>query len=278
MIPNAVSGASPKRPASVLVNAPSQIEINRLRRPMSNRTLLQLGIAFGKDSWAYYAVTPPRRALVFLHGFKGKSISSWSEFHRLIFTVPVFKEYDCFFVGYDALYASLVSSSKRFYAFLRDLFSCSADSRSRLSVIDRRELPYREVVVAAHSMGSVVVRKSLLEADEDGQAWVRHVSIVLYAPAHFGARIVPYISTVLDKTLLRAVVPLIRYKCHPIDELQVDSPLLKSLAFEDRHRLSADPSKAFLVARRVIHAYDDDVVEGRDLCFCSDPKAQWIEG
>jgi pimeloyl-ACP methyl ester carboxylesterase len=235
-------------------------------------------IEFGKQSWAYYAVRARRRALVFLHGFRGESIGTWSQFERLIFTNPAFREFDCFFVGYDGIYASLVSSSKRFYQFLDDLLGPTPSSRSRLCVPDDRELPYSEVIVVAHSMGSVVVRMSLLEADEDSQPWASNVSIVLYAPAHFGARVLPYISTVLDNTFLRAVVPLVKYKCHPIDELKPGSPFLTSLAVKVNATLNADPSKAFLIARRVIHAHNDNVVEGRHLRFCNDPKAEWIDG
>jgi DNA-directed RNA polymerase subunit RPC12/RpoP len=47
-------------------------------------------IEFGKQSWAYYAVRARRRALVFLHGFRGESIGTWSQFERLIFTNPPF--------------------------------------------------------------------------------------------------------------------------------------------------------------------------------------------
>jgi hypothetical protein len=153
-------------------------------------------IAFGKNSWAYYSFTPTRRALIFLHGFKGESIGTWSQFNRLIYEDQAFRDFDCFFVGYDGLYESLISSSKRFYGFLNDVLGSDGSARKRLSVLDDRRLPYLEVVVVAHSMGSVVVRKALLEADDKMQPWKTQVSMILYAPAHLGARVVRYTMAV----------------------------------------------------------------------------------
>lgn len=176
------------------------------------------------------------------------------------------------------MYESLIASAQRFYVFMCDLFSTGQAVRNKLCMLDDRELPYREVVVVTHSMGSVVVRKAMVEADEDKHPWTRQVSLVLYAPAHLGARVVRYISQSLDSTLLRPLVPLLKYKCQPIDELKPNSELLKTLAQEVTDRLKADPEKRFLIARRVIHAYGDNVVLKRDKRFCLDPKATWIEG
>src|SRR5713226_7104842 len=56
----------------------------------------------------------------------------------------------------------------------------------------KAEFQYGSVVVVAHSLGAVVARQALLDLDEDrNPKWLNKISLVLFAPAHMGADVVP---------------------------------------------------------------------------------------
>src|SRR5713226_8217620 len=74
------------------------------------------------DLRTFFAIHPGRKAIVFVHGYGGDSISTWSEFDRLCLGRPEFDSYDLMFYGYDGLRSELIASSTLFYEFLSWLF------------------------------------------------------------------------------------------------------------------------------------------------------------
>ena len=226
---------------------------------------------WGKNTSAHWAVSPARRALVFVHGFGGKSISTWSDFSGLLHEQPACSGDDIIFFGYDGLYAQAEFSATLLFRFLDRLFG------DPLSIVNTTinpkaqrasEFDYQSIVLVAHSLGAIICRRALLIAHEQAKDWVNKTGMVLFAPAHCGAHItrLPQILT----WPMSVAWALFEAKVQVIEDLKPGSDMLKTLLEETNKVISSGNGK-FAVARRVIWAEKDNIViQNR---FASDPVA-----
>jgi pimeloyl-ACP methyl ester carboxylesterase len=231
----------------------------------------------GKNSWVYYSKTPNRKAIIFVHGFNGDPISTWSQFNVELFREPRCAQFDIIFFGYEGKAWTLESCAQYFFQFLERIFRLDVPDRRSLKFPIRPDFRYEEVIIVAHSMGSVVARRALLLADDEKQPWSRRTKLALFAPAHLGARVVRLLTEAFPGFPL-ALLNLLKYKWPPLEELAPGSNYLQELKQDVENAMVRDPNCKHLSAVRVIHSFGDNVLEYKEKQFCSDPKAKWIEG
>jgi hypothetical protein len=128
-------------------------------------------------------------------------------------------------------------------------------------------------------MGAVVSRRMLLLAQESERHWPRKISLILFAPAHFGARAERLASqALLHLPLASALMPILKYRWPALDELSKGSDYLQTLYAEVKESLDAHPERTYLIAKRVVQSNDDRVIEKKGTRFCEDPLAEFIPG
>ncbi|MGO7287063.1 hypothetical protein ACCT25_32715, partial [Rhizobium ruizarguesonis] len=120
-----------------------------------------------------------------------------------------------------------------------------------------RYLQYEKIILVGHSLGGVMVRDVAVNAGLAGRMWSNHIRLVLFAPAHTGARIlklaglgfgfVPAIGAA--KALAIALSPV-------LDDLDQNSQYLAGLVARAIQLGKCSASTAVFVA----HASNDDVV------------------
>jgi hypothetical protein len=216
---------------------------------------------------ALFAVNPNRKAIVFIHGFSGDAIATWSDFHLLLPECVHCAGRDIYFYGYDGLWTDIYANAGLFRGFVGRLFTkTSRMVNDNLPPLSQRVIGfgYDEILIAAHSLGAVIVRRSLLDATTEGAEWAPKVKMVLYAPAHKGARVVNLALSAanlpfLDK-FVEPAAALARFKSPLIDQLTRGSEALKQL-LDDTEKARQNGANAHLRARKVIMAKTELIVE-----------------
>ncbi|MBL0341251.1 MAG: hypothetical protein IPP71_10135 [Bacteroidetes bacterium] len=68
---------------------------------------------------------PSKKALIFIHGFRGSTNSTFNDFHYLFRNYNQFLGYDIFFYGYDSLWVRANISANQFCDFIDYLHDSS---------------------------------------------------------------------------------------------------------------------------------------------------------
>ena len=230
-----------------------------------------------KDVQVLFALKPNRKAVLFIHGFSGDAIKTWSDFHELLPVCPNGQCRDLFFYGYDGLRADMTASAALFRTFLDRLFSNTAQFvNENLPDAAKRapDFEYDELVIAAHSLGAVITRRALLDATRLKAPWTTNTKLVLFAPAHKGASVATLALEVASSfTFLRLFGVGARFVSPLIDQLKPESPDLKKL-LEETERARQGGANSHLVARKVVIAEYEKIV--RNETFADDPPPDTI--
>ena len=144
-----------------------------------------------------FAANPGRKAIIFIHGYGGDAVSTWSAFDRILPTRKEIEGYDVMFYGYDGLRAELVASSTLFQGFLDWVFNVRAATLNESlpsSAPRNNDFGYDETILVAHSLGAVIARWALLQATDQQKKWAPRVKLILFAPAHMGANVIKLAS------------------------------------------------------------------------------------
>ncbi len=233
----------------------------------------------GNSTSAHWAVNPGGKAIIFVHGFNGKSIGSWVDFPRLLPREAKCADYDVIFYGYDGLYQQVATSGVLLFNFLDKLFTDPlAVVNTTINPQARRAagFQYDSVVLVAHSLGSVVCRMALLNAHRAARPWLNKSRLVLFAPAHMGARVKELAQNGL--TGINWAVGLLTnyalFKMKALDELSPGSKMLNDL-LEDTEDAIAKGATA-LKAHTVIWAGKESIVTNQ--IFAQDPVPKVYQG
>jgi pimeloyl-ACP methyl ester carboxylesterase len=219
-----------------------------------------------KDVEVLFAFKPERKAVLFIHGFSGSGLSTWSKFNSLLPRHSKAANRDLFFYGYDGLRADLIGSADIFREFLCRLFVGGADFiNAHLSGINLRppDFGYDEFVIAAHSLGAVIARRALVDATKEGALWPQKVRLVLYAPAHTGASVARLaLETCSTFSFTKVLAAFLRFKSPLIDQLMA-KPKSKHLTqlLGDTLKACKNGQNPHLIAKRVIRAEYENIVE-----------------
>jgi pimeloyl-ACP methyl ester carboxylesterase len=211
-----------------------------------------------------------RRTVVFIHGYGGDPIGTWSDFHELLPMEPRAADCDLIFYDYDGLRADLMASAEIFRDFLDHICtrpSTLINPSLPGSAARSRIFEYRDVVIVAHSLGAVIARWAMLEAHQTRKPWISKIQLVLFAPAHMGANVVKLALSVISGFPFLALAGcLMRFKSPLIDQLNKNSDELRALRQETARALKAGNCN-YLVARRVIHAEYEKIVSNMKFCL-----------
>src|SRR5436853_7631990 len=82
---------------------------------------------FGKATTAHWSLRPGGKAIVFVHGFSGGAIDTWTNFPAMLTTDARFSQVDLLFYGYDGLQTQAGTSAALFLDFLGTLAQTPAD-------------------------------------------------------------------------------------------------------------------------------------------------------
>ena len=228
---------------------------------------------------AVLAKASHRRAVLFVHGYGGDALGTWSRFHEMLPEEAQCAHHDLFFYEYDGLYANMDASAASFRRLLDLLFENPA-AVINLSLPDAvrrpKDFAYDQIVLVAHSLGAAIVRKALLSAWREKADWWGKTKLVLFAPAHKGARIARLAEQVIGGfRFLPFVAGIWKFKSPLVEELMPGSPYLTQLEEETLAALAAG-ARPTLVADRVFYAQHERIVEG--LRFAEDPDPVALEG
>lgn len=230
-----------------------------------------------KDVQVLFAARPNRKAILFIHGFSGDAIRTWSQFDVLLPGRPVCTSHDVLFYGYDGLRADMHASASIFRFFLcRFLEGTPTFLMNNLPPSAQRpdDFGYDELVIVAHSLGAVIARRALLDATRSKADWVKRTRLILYAPAHKGARVMDLAVEVASSfPFLRWFAIGARYKSPLLDQLKPGSRELKKL-LNDTEAATENGVNSHLVAKRVIIAEREMIVYNET--FGKDPPPETI--
>ncbi|MEP6780479.1 MAG: alpha/beta hydrolase [Gemmatimonadaceae bacterium] len=243
----------------------------------SHLALREISGTRNKGVQVLLAIKPNRKTVIFVHGFSGDAVETWSDFHILLPAKPISEGRDLFFFGYDGLRVGMIPSATIFRNFLTRLLDQTDQFlNTNLPESAKRPLGFRydEVTIVAHSLGAVVARRALLDATRKSEPWVANIKLVLFAPAHKGAKLAELaLEAASAFSFMRLFSAYAKYKSPLIAELLPTSPQLAALLIETTNAC-ANGACDHLVAKMVIIAEYDDVVNPDT--FANDPPPEII--
>jgi pimeloyl-ACP methyl ester carboxylesterase len=241
-----------------------------------------LSTKYREPSVAYFATAPARVLVVFVHGFGGSAHGTWPHFPELLSAMGTSKPFDAIFYHYDGKFTQANNSAALFREFIDDFVKAPTNLVNSCipGSAKRAEFVYERVVLVAHSLGAVVVRRALLDIYHRSVKhsrrthWLQSVILILYAPAHNGAHAAEIARSTLFQSglsLLGLITQLIRYKTPLLADLVPNSPVLKALEGDTARALAtAGPRRSqFLIPKTVVWAGDERVVINNP--YLSDP-------
>ncbi len=229
-------------------------------------------LPYGTHSVAYYCKKEPTSVVLFIHGFLGNATSTWDEFPALIRERRDFENSDVIFYGYDSEKGQASNNALKFYEFLKIALVQTPGTIN----YQRRGLPesfqYSKIIFVAHSLGSIVLRRALLNAKAEKCKWLEKEKMVLFAPAHRGARVQKLIFDSLN-SFGKVIAGLGFFGIPVLDDLRPESVTITSL-IKDTEALLQKNEGEFTKAHTVIWAGNEYVVHNER--FCEDPIAKVI--
>jgi pimeloyl-ACP methyl ester carboxylesterase len=229
----------------------------------------------GGGTCAFWAHKPENKAIIFIHGFNGGAEKTWSNFPFFINSYSEFKGYDVFFYGYDSLFRQANNSGIHFFRFIESLHNNPELYQDHDIKEERKEIVtrYDKTVIVCHSLGAIVTRIALLRAHKKSSKWVKNTRMVLFAPAHMGARILPLVTTLLFPPVLSFVGFAAQLFIVTLDDLKEGSATLKRLT-KETETIQQDGGGEFTRALAVIYADNERIVINEK--FCDDPEGDDI--
>jgi len=240
-----------------------------------------LEVDYGIRSRAHWSLNPTGHVLLFVHGFNGHATGTWIDFPGQMMIHPKVAGCDMVFYGYRSGHRADTSART-----LLEFMEALVDPSGRLansSLLNRgfaeRKNGQKEIkrlTIVAHSLGACVSRRALiLHALNNRKTWPVPVQMILFAPAHKGAKLLPLVIESLlsipygglGAAGLRFLVPVFKDLVEGCDFLR-DLHTETLEAIEKRH--------THLRAEAVYAAGHDLVVE--DCTFARDPSAKDIRG
>jgi pimeloyl-ACP methyl ester carboxylesterase len=224
-------------------------------------------LSAGVDTRALWAIHPTGNLLVFVHGFGGKSVGTWSHFPALLQGRTQTAEWDAVFFGYDGLHTPAAYSAATLREFLKD-FETNAASHANQALDpshQRDPFIYQRIAIIGHSLGSIVSREAMCQGLRGSDTWPDKCCLFLFAPAHTGADVILLVRETLpgSMTALAQSVAQLFGKFKVLKDLVPGSNALVALKLEVENQLRTK-RKSAVTAKLVVHANDDRVVRPED--------------
>jgi pimeloyl-ACP methyl ester carboxylesterase len=121
---------------------------------------------YGK-SYALFSNQNANTAVIFVHGFGGSPTGTWRDFQGLIDEYspeyPWWKASDLFFFSYDSIKTPIRFNARRLAQFVDDTWSGSWTESLKSKP---RKRSYKDLILAGHSEGAVLIRRVVLDRFE----------------------------------------------------------------------------------------------------------------
>jgi len=245
------------------------------------------GNSWGLGSRSHFSFHPiPHGCVVFVHGFGAGATKAWVEFPKVLPLRAEASDYDLLFYGYDGVFDTAAYSSSDFLEFLTAIATDPSGlvvNPSLPAVATRRSggLRYNKILICAHSLGSVIVRKALIESRrlEPGSTWQDVVTLLLFAPAHKGASIIQLASQALMSLTIPfiggAIEAVLKGKMRVLMDLEEGCKTLADLEAATLASLGPGYSANSHLRAYVVHGKKDLIV--RQESFGGDYKTAWVK-
>jgi hypothetical protein len=242
---------------------------------MMQNFLLQRSLSsYGKQTYVNWSLRNVNKAVVFIHGFSGSSLETFGDFNIEFRFRSEYFDHDVYFYGYDSLRVQTVISSNTFFSFLEAIQDNLNDIIAESGVSVQRTEKYSEIVIVAHSLGAVVARYALLIGVRKNMTWLENCKLVLFAPAHKGAKKAVKLYNQLPG-FLKYIGPLTEFFVVTINEVMEGSDLIREI--EEKYlSLLQKGTYQFAIAKKVVWAELDKIVNCSD--FANDPSAEVFIG
>jgi pimeloyl-ACP methyl ester carboxylesterase len=200
------------------------------------------------DGWAFFVSHydgQVKRLIVFVHGFRGGSVGTWTDFPFIDAALPEnlwWYESDYLFVGYNSTKDTIngvadriTRDMARFYPvpFAPAMEICGLPAR------DDTTTPYEELVLVGHSLGGVILRRALCDAaqkwiaDSDRQKDTRpallDATTRLFSPASAGFRPAGWLGLLRETVLWARAIELFLRRAPAYTDLQPGSLVLTAI-------------------------------------------------
>jgi hypothetical protein len=227
-----------------------------------------------KKKRAYWAVEPRGTAIVFVHGWKGQAVGTWSDFERLLSASPQCSGCDLVFYAYDSLRQPTLISATDLYRYLSLMFKdplqlINSDLEPDLE--RGSDFHYERIILIAHSLGAIICRQALLRAYRAKDAWPDQTELILFAPAHLGApNIISFVTEVAGFLKVPLAIAAAKFWWPTVNEVREDSHTITDLAKRTTAALATGRAD-YLRARKVFFGKRERIVTVGD--FCEDAPA-----
>ena len=214
-----------------------------------------------KKTHVLWSSTPENKAIIFVHGFSG-NYSSWGGFPEMIVQNKKFKGYDIFIMEYSWEDRAELTGAT-FREFLTALFSDRKEVTDTSTPPFERDENYKQIIIAAHSLGAIVARVALLSAYKDKVDWLDKTKLMLYAPAHNGANIIQLAASTLGAlgSIGEALPSIFKLRFPSLIDLETNtSKVIDRLRNETKQLLSQGKGD-FTKARSVLFGGKDRIVD-----------------
>lgn len=214
---------------------------------------------FGTNSQAYWARNPSGTLVVFVHGLRGHATKTWVHFPRLL-TGGTGKAAQCdfLFYGYDSLTPCAVVNANLLRDRLNGIHNDpTAVINHTLPLAPRRNFHYTKTIIVAHSLGSIVARRALLDGYTLHHKWVDHTRLLFFAPAHMGSDSLGILSETFCGGFGRVFVAVLQTRYCSLRDLQYDSPTIDKLKQDAQDVVNRHGSVPDWLRASVYHAEFD---------------------
>jgi pimeloyl-ACP methyl ester carboxylesterase len=234
-------------------------------------------IRTAKKMRTYWAVKPEGTAIIFVHGWKGEAVGTWSDFERLLSSSSACRGVDLIFYTYDSLREPTLASSADLYKYLKLLFKSPLQKINKDLIHSTHRQPqfhYDRILLIGHSLGAVICRQALLRAYQSGDKWPKKTELVLFAPAHLGApNIISFATEIAGFLKIPILIAAAEFWLPTINELKENSSTLKELASGTALALASGKAN-YLRAKKVLFGKHERIVTVGN--FCEDAPADFF--
>jgi len=240
---------------------------------MATNHTTSIEIKYGTSTQGFFSFEEPDAVMVFVHGFGGNALSTWLEFPTMLLFDDAVKHKDIIYYGYDTFKGQAGDHAAELYHFLSVLIAPLQHGilPPNQNLAERN---YKRIILVAHSLGAVLVRQAQLLAYIANKHWVEKTEIVLFAPAHHGAKIIPLAMQALPGiTGLLGLFAKFRFPI--LNDLDADDDGIIKAVKAQTEDLQKQGKANFSKAKLVVYAKGDKVV--RDYQYLLDMPAVVID-
>jgi len=217
-----------------------------------------------------------RTLVIFVHGFLGSSDTTWNDFPMLISRSSDLEwiHSDIFFIEYASMDRSVGNAAWDLMLFLETFLENPGSyvqnwTRSPLLANLRPDLSYgyKQLVLVGHSMGGVVIRKTIVDflrrpfngSVSTCDTLIRNAKVLLFAPAIGGIQLSGAKGILSETPGLRALVNMFTGKTSSIADLKQGSEFLRALR-ESTEYMSRQNQPAASISASIAWAENDDAI------------------